>query len=89
MLHDLSRSNLKPRTFLLVSCVALGAIAVCCMPLLGQEEGKSTRNNATNPFVTPQQESPLLTDVIDDRAIKKLISTRAEALLPDPQMTLF
>jgi len=97
MLYYSSSSKIWSWTCVPFALAGLCATAFCCMPLLAQEEGKSPRSNATNPFITPQQanpfitpqqESALLTDVVDDRAIKKLISTRAEVLLPDPEMSL-
>ncbi|MDP7204284.1 MAG: serine protease [Pirellulaceae bacterium] len=88
MLHDSHRLKTCIRSRVLFALVGLSLISGWSMPLGAQESGKAPRNNATNPFATPQEEIGSLTDVVDDRAIKKLISTRAEALLPDPEVSL-
>jgi serine protease Do len=83
-------SNSKFNCWLYIGLALAGLLstAFCCQSLQAQGGEKSPRTNAVNPFLADDEEVVLIADAVDDRAIKKLISTRAESLLPDPEVSL-
>ena len=83
-------SNSKFKCWFCVNLALAGLLSTAfwCQPLQAQGDEKPARANAINPFLENDETGDLIAGVVDDRAIKKLISTRAETLLPDPEVSL-
>ena len=88
MLACSANSKLNCRLFVRFALAGTLSSALCCQSLQAQVAEKPARVNAVNPFLENGEEGDLIAGVVDDRAIKKLISTRAESLLPDPEVSL-
>ena len=71
-----------------LALAGLFSTAFYCPSVQAQVGEKPSRTNAVNPFLADHVAGGLIADVVDDRAIKKLISTQAELLLPDPEVSL-
>jgi serine protease Do len=83
-----SNSNSHCRFRVVLATAVLLAIVIVCQPVQAQTRLLPLLTNATNRLVADDDDGALITDVVDDRAIKKLISTQAEFLLPDAEMSL-
>ncbi len=82
-----SSQTLKCWLCVLLSLIGFFSLVLASRPVLAQ----STLHrlvNANSLIVADDTEGGLITEVVDDRAIKQLISSQAENLLPDPTVSL-
>ena len=88
MIDYSSRSTSNCWICVVLALAGLFSTAFYCPSVQAQVGEKPSRTNAVNPFLADHVADGLIADVVDDRAIKKLISTQAELLLPDPEVSL-
>ncbi|MBK95987.1 MAG: hypothetical protein CMJ79_09790 [Planctomycetaceae bacterium] len=87
MTRSYSNSNFKCWTCILAALIGTFSVALMCQSLQAQQNLPGLLAHS-NRLLTANDDVDLITDVVDDRAIKQLISQQAEFLLSDPDVSL-